>query len=106
MNRVEYFKKMLTVGLQDWGARPVPGDERVVVSKEDLLAMLSATANEHLTLDELRDWANLVLFNDAFDYNGDDLRDVLDRIEESDEPGCELDASELAEFVRELGDSK
>lgn len=63
--------------------------------------MLRAPIDGTLTLDELRDWANLVLFNDAFDFEGEDIRDVLDRIEESDEARIDQVTDQVTQQVND-----
>lgn len=102
MSRVEFFKLMLQPGSGSWASRDVAQSDEVAVGESDLAEMIQATIDGTLTLDELRDWANLVLFNDAFDFEGEAIRDALDRIEESDEPGAELDVSKLRAMLATL----
>ena len=64
--------------------------------------MLSANLSGELSDDELLDWTNLVLFNDGFDFDGEALRDVLDRIEESDEPDCAMGKRDIEAMIDAL----
>ncbi|MBP3883493.1 MAG: hypothetical protein J6D54_00960 [Olsenella sp.] len=105
MGRLEFFKPMLHPGSGGWASREIAQEGEVAVSESDLAEMLRATIDGLLTPNELRDWANLVLFNDAFDFDGERLRDTLDRIEESDEPGRELSISDLLDMLKALGQS-
>lgn len=102
MSKLGYFKSMLLPDSSDWAARNIASDGAVEICRADLVEMLEATLNGDLTPEELRDWANLVLFNDAFEFDGEVIRDALDRIEESDEPGAELSTDELRTLLNSL----
>ena len=91
---------MLRPGEAGWGNRCIGERGSVKVDCEDLAAMLGARLAGELTDAELVDWANLVIFNDAFDFDGEKLRNALDRIEESDEPDRELDTAEIEAMLK------
>lgn len=93
---------MIAPGSGGWASRNIADDGVINISKEDLAEMLRATIDETLTADELRDWVNLILFNDAFEFEGEAIRDALDHIEESDEPGAELDTDEMNALLKSL----
>ena len=102
MSRVEFFKSLLSPGAGHWGSRAVEAEEPVFVSTQDAGDMLKAAAAGTISHDELVDWANLVLFNDTFQFDGEQLRDVLDRIEAADEPGMNLGEDELGRMAAQL----
>ena len=102
MSRQEAFLQMLTPGKNDWAVRDVLPGELSVVTNTDAAEMLKGYIEGPVTYEQLLDWANLLLFNDAFSFEDDDLRDCLDRIEESDEPGSELTSEEVVDMIKEL----
>ncbi len=102
MDVLDFYKSLLRPGEEHWASRDVPFDGVHTVTSEDAIAMLKAYSEQRLSYDELIDWANLVLFNDAFDFDGEALRDCLDKIEESDEPGKALTEEDVAALMQEL----
>ncbi len=102
MDTLGFYKSMLCPGEENWVGREVSFDGVRVVTAEDAIAMLKAYSEQQLNYAELLDWANLVLFNSSFDFDGEVLRDCLDRIEESDEPGKSFTAEDVAALIQEL----
>ena len=106
MNRLAMFKQMLTPGVNDWASRNVFSEGTIKVTVVDVADVLNAYLEGEITYDQLLDWANLALFNDAFLFSSDEVRDCLDRIEESDEPGNELTSEEINNMLKSLSQSQ
>lgn len=102
MSRYDSFLRMLQPDDEGWGSRAVEPGELAFVTKEDAIEMLTAFAKGAISYAQLVDWANLVLFNDAFEIDDDDLRDCLDCIEESDEPGHSLSKTVAVKMIESL----
>ena len=105
MGKIDFYRALLRSGQADWAGREIPEECPRVVSAQDVIEMLEACLSGDLSMGELVDWTNLILFNDAFDFKGELLRDTLDRIEESDEPGSELSSKDLGEMIDALRDA-
>lgn len=102
MDRLAFFTSLLEPGKEHWGSRNIPVEDTVSVSSGDAAAMLSAYEAGDVSYEQLLDWANLLLFNDAFSLENDAVCECLDRIEESDEPGNELAEGEVAKIIEGL----
>ncbi len=78
-------------------------DERIVKN-----AIQSCIDNKY-TMQDLLDWANVVRFSDIFiveEKCRDCVISILDRIEESDEDGCELSNNDLLLMIDKLNSNK
>lgn len=102
MDRLTFFINLLEPGKEHWGSRSIPVEDTVNVKVDDAIAMLSAYKAGDASYEQLLDWANLLLFNDAFSLESDAVCECLGRIEESDEPGNELAEGEIAKMLEEL----
>lgn len=102
MDRLAFFISLLEPGKEHWGSRDVPVEETVNVNSADAVEMLSAYETGAVSYGQLLDWANLLLFNDAFSLEGEAICECLDRIEESDEPGNELADGEVSKMIEAL----
>lgn len=102
MDRLTFFVNLLNPGKEHWGSRDVPVEDTVSVNSDDAAAMLSAYEAGGVSYEQLLDWANLLLFNDAFSLENDAVCECLDRIEESDEPGNELIDGEVVKMIETL----
>lgn len=105
MGDIDFYRMLLRPGQESWAGKEISEDCPCVVSVQDVTEMLEACLLGDLSMGELVDWANLILFNDAFEFEGELLRDTLDRIEESDEPGNELSPSDLESMIDALHDA-
>lgn len=103
MNRIDFYISLLKPGEENWGSRELPLSEQWAVTKDDAVEILTAYRNKKISYEQLFDWANLVLFNDLFEYDGDEIREMLDRIEESDEPGNEITDQVVSDLIEEMG---
>lgn len=106
MNRLAMFKQMLNPGVNDWASRNIFSEGTIKVTAADVADVLNAYLEGEITYEQLLDWANLALFNDAFLFSSDEVRDCLDRIEESDEPGNELTSEEINNMLKSLSQSQ
>lgn len=102
MDRLTFFTDLLEPGKKHWGSRNIPVEQTVEVSTNDAILMLSAYEAGDVKYEQLLDWANLLLFNDAFSLECDAVCECLDRIEESDEPGNELTDCKVLEMLERL----
>lgn len=66
---------------------------------------IQACIDTKYTMQDLLDWANVVRFSDIFlieEEYSDCVISILDRIEESDEEGCELTKEDLLSMIDKL----
>ena len=106
MDRLAMFKQMLNPGVNDWASRNVFLEDTIKVTAVDVRDILNAYLAGEITYDQLLDWANLMLFNDTFLFSSDEVRDYLDRIEESDKSGNELTSEEIKIMLKNLSQSQ
>lgn len=88
----------------------IESDNLVISINERIVknAIQSCIDNKY-TIQDLLDWANVVRFSDIFiieDGCRDCVISVLDRIEESDEEGCELSNNDLLLMIDKLNHNK
>ncbi|MBE5730808.1 MAG: hypothetical protein E7350_02510 [Clostridiales bacterium] len=81
-------------------------DMEINVSTGIVIKAIHSCLDGKYTMQDLLDWANVVRFSDIFLID-EDCRDcvisILDRIEESDEEGCDLSNSDLMLMIEKLG---
>lgn len=102
MSQLEYILQDLNKERSlDILQKPITKNPKVI-SKQDVMIVLRAYLSHEVSYQQLLDWVNLILFSDNYTFSGDELRDYLDRIEESDEPGRELSDSEVTRIIQLL----
>ena len=84
-------------------------DKPVMIYAKDVINVLNAFRSSTITMAQMLDWVNTVWFTDLFDYEEsecDSIASVLDKLEDLDEDGRKLTASDIDDYIAALTKNK